>query len=79
MNMEYMEYNPSPGWRRRPQGWSFVEVAGEATDSRDTVYVFNRGEHPMMVFDNGDNFRHAWSEGEFVRPHGLPVGPDDTL
>jgi len=34
-----------------PEGWSLVEVAGVATDSRDRVYVFNRGEHPLMVFD----------------------------
>ena len=36
-----MEYKPSPGWGRLPEGWSFVEVAGVATDSRDNVYVFN--------------------------------------
>ncbi len=74
-----MEYKPSPGWGHLPQGWSFVEVAGVATDSHDNVYVFNRGKHPMMVFDKDGNFLHAWGEGEFVRPHGLTAGPDDTL
>ena len=34
-----------------PPGWSFVEVVGVATDSAGNVFVFNRGEHPVIVFD----------------------------
>ncbi len=46
-----MEYEVLDGWQQLPEGWSFVEVAGVAVDSRDRVYVFNRGEHPIIVFD----------------------------
>jgi DNA-binding beta-propeller fold protein YncE len=72
-------YNPIPGWGELPAGWSFVEVAGVATDSRDNVYVFNRGQHPVIVFTPDGKFLHAWGEGQFVRPHGLTIGPDDLL
>ena len=72
-------YQPVAGWEKLPDGWSFVEVAGMATDSRDRVYVFNRGEHPIIVFDRDGAFLHAWGEGRFVRPHGIWIGPDDTL
>ena len=34
-----------------PDGWEFKDVGAVAVDSKDQVYVFNRGEHPMMVFD----------------------------
>ena len=30
-----MEYEVLEGWERLPEGWSFVEVAGVAVDSRD--------------------------------------------
>ena len=50
-----------------------------ATDSKDRVYVFNRGDHPMIVFDSDGNFLTSWGEGVFVRPHGITVGPNDTL
>ena len=36
------------------------EVAGVAVDSRDRVYVFNRGEHPVIVFDKEGKFLNAW-------------------
>ena len=46
-----MHYEVVAGWGELPEGWRFVEVAGVATDSRDRVFVFNRGDHPVMIFD----------------------------
>ena len=51
------------GWGELPDGWRFVEVAGVATDSRDRVFVFNRGEHPVIVFDRDGRFLGSWGEG----------------
>src|SRR3954452_21273804 len=62
-------YEPLERWEQLPKGWSFVEVAGVATDSRDRVYVFNRGEHPLMVFDRDGRFLTSWGEGLFKRAH----------
>ncbi len=66
-------------WAKLPEGWSFVEVADVAVDSEDRVYVFNRGEHPMIVFDQDGNFLTSFGEGLFERPHGITIGPDETL
>ncbi len=76
---ERFRYEPQPGWGRLPDGWSYVEVAGVATDSRDRVHVFNRGEHPVIVFDRDGTFLTSWGEGHIVRAHGITVGPDDTV
>jgi DNA-binding beta-propeller fold protein YncE len=72
-------YEVRPGWEQLPPEWSFVEVAGVATDSQDRVYVFNRGTHPVIVFDRDGRFLTSWGEGQFVRPHGIHIGPDDTV
>ena len=66
-------------WGRLPDGWSLNEVGGLAVDARDRVYVFNRGEHPMVVFDRDGNFVTAWGEGVFKRPHAVSMAPDDTV
>jgi len=66
-------------WGQLPQGWSFVQVAGVAVDARDRVYVFNRGEHPVIVFDRDGKFVTSWGEGNFARPHGIFIGPDDSV
>ena len=64
-------YEPVEGWGRLPEGWSLREVGAVAVDSQDRVYVFNRGEHPMVVFDREGNFLTSWGEGLFSRADWL--------
>ena len=73
------QYEANDRWARLPPGWGWTEVAAVAADSQDRVYVFNRGEHPVMVFDRQGTFLRAWGEGLFARAHGLFIGPDDAI
>ena len=72
-------YEIAVDWERLPPGYSWTDAAAVATDSQDRVYVFNRGEHPMIVFDSEGNFIKSWGEGVFTRAHGLTFAPDGTL
>jgi DNA-binding beta-propeller fold protein YncE len=72
-------YRVDQDWARPPPGWTFRDVAAVGVDRRDRVYVFNRGEHPMIVFDRDGNFLRSWGEDIFSRAHGLSMGPDDTI
>jgi NHL repeat len=66
-------------WARLPPGWTFHEVSGVGVDRQDRVYVFCRGEHPLMIFDREGNFVASWGEGRFTRPHAVTMGPDDSI
>jgi hypothetical protein len=44
-----------------------------------TSMLFNRGEHPMMVFDREGNFLRSWGEGQYPRAYGVHMAPDDTM
>jgi len=72
-------YEVDVGWGKLPDGWSFGDVAAVGVDDRDNVFVFNRGEHPMIVLDREGAFLRAWGEGLFTNPHGLHVGRDGYL
>ena len=72
-------YRVNADWAKLPEGWSFKEVGGVGVDSRDNVYVFNRGDHPMIVFDRNGNFLRSWGEGQYPRAHGVHVTPDDAM
>ena len=72
-------YEVVENWAKLPEGWSFKEVASVGADANDNVYAFNRGAHPMMVFDRHGNFLRSWGEGVFPRAHGITVSPDETL
>ena len=66
-------------WPTLPDGWTFHEVADVAVGPEDRVYVFNRGEHPIMVFEADGAFVTSWGEGVFTRAHGVTLGPDGNL
>ena len=72
-------YEVAVNWENLPPDYSWREVAGVAVDSNDRVYAFNRGDHPVIIFDRDGNFISSWGEGIFERPHGITLGPDDTL
>jgi hypothetical protein len=74
-----MQYRPVENWGVLPDGMSFVEATSVAVAANDDVYVFNRGKHPVIVFDRTGRFKRTWGEGMFRRAHGITIGPDGTL
>lgn len=74
-----LTYQAIADWAQRPANFSWTEVAAVATDSQDRVFVFNRGDHPVMVFDRDGTFLRSWGEGVFARAHGITIGPDDAI
>jgi DNA-binding beta-propeller fold protein YncE len=72
-------YELAEGWEQIPAGWRHGDVVNVATDSRDRVYVFNRSEHPVMVYERDGRFLGSWGEGVFTRAHGITITPDDVV
>jgi hypothetical protein len=72
-------YRVEEGWGKLPEGWEFGDVAAVGVDRHDNVYAFNRGAHPMVVFDRNGNFLRSWGEAIFSRAHGVHMAPDDTI
>jgi hypothetical protein len=72
-------YRVVENWAKLPEGWNLTDVASVAVDSKDRIYVFNRGAHPMVVLDREGNFITSWGEGLFNRAHGLHIDTEDNL
>ena len=66
------KYRVTAEWAKLPGGWSFKEVGGVGVDRSDNLYVYNRGEHPMMVFDREGNFSTVVPTPRF--PRGVSEG-----
>ena len=64
-------YRADDRWAQVPSGWNWNEVTAVAVDSRDRVFVFNRGDHPVLVFEPDGSFITSWGEGLFARPHEI--------
>ncbi len=73
-------FEPVDNWAKLPDGWTFHEVGGVTVDAQDNVYVFCRGEHPVIVFDKNGNFLRSFGEGTFTRrAHGINCSPDGFI
>lgn len=74
-----MKYEVVPNWARVPEGWSFKDVGGLAIDEDDNVYVLNRSEFPVLVFDREGTILRHWGESLFKRAHGARLAPDGSI
>ncbi len=72
-------YQHVPGWAKLPKGYEFGHCVGVAIDSKDRVYVYNRSDHPMMVFDTEGNLINSWGKGIVGSAHHAFAGPDDAI
>jgi DNA-binding beta-propeller fold protein YncE len=59
-----------------PAGQSFGLVSRVAADAQDRVYVFQRKDPPVVVFDRDGKYLGAWGSGEVTDPHGLKIVGD---
>ncbi len=72
-------YTVDLDWAKLPDGWSLVEIGDIAVDKQDNVWVFNRGEHPVIIFDRHGKFVRSFGEGLITNAHGLTFGPDESV
>jgi hypothetical protein len=59
-----------------PPGESFGLVSRVAADAQDRIYVFQRKDPPVVVFDRDGKYLGAWGSGEVADPHGLKIVGD---
>ena len=71
-------YDVVEHWAKIPQGWHLGQVE-PAVDSQDRVYLFNRGDHPLMVLDQQGNFLTEWGQGVLTDAHGIYISPEDYV
>ena len=72
-------YEINENWCELPGG-GLCDVAGVGVDAKGNVYLFNRGEHPVIVVNGEGKFLHSWGDQKmFPRAHAVTMGPDDTI
>ena len=73
-------YQVVHGWPQLPEGFAFGQVSGVGVDSHNHVFVFHRGDSPIICFD-GESGRmlRSWGDGMFATAHGLAVDNKDNV
>ena len=63
-------------WAKLPAGETFGITSAVTTDSRDRVYVFQRKDPPVVIFDRKGNFLDSLGTGGITDPHGICIHDD---
>ncbi|MBM3945708.1 MAG: 6-bladed beta-propeller, partial [SAR202 cluster bacterium] len=64
---------------RMPDGQALGACSAVAVDSKDRVYVLQRSDPPVRVFDTEGNLLSSWGVGEITEGHGIYVSPQDEV
>ena len=72
-------YEVVENWGTLPEYFEMDDPVDIAVDSRDRVYVGSRGNHPVLIFNSDGTFVSCWGEGVYQDPHGVYLGPDDSV
>jgi DNA-binding beta-propeller fold protein YncE len=73
------DYKPVPHWPQLPDGYKFGQVPAVAPDGHGEVYVFHRGEHPIIVFNRDGKFLRSFGDGLVGSAHGLRLDGDGNI
>jgi DNA-binding beta-propeller fold protein YncE len=78
-NAPDLGYRPMEAGLKLPEGMKMGAPSSVAFDARGHMFVFNRGEHPLIEFDGHGAFVRSLGEGRYTRPHGMRIDPQGNI
>ena len=69
-------YEHIESWAKLPSGMTFGDTSAVSTDSQDRVFVFQRKDPPVLIFDRDGNYLDSWGVSAITDPHGLCIYDD---
>lgn len=72
-------YRIDRAWTRPTEAVALDGVSQVAVDSKDRVYVFQRGDPPIVVFDPAGEVVGSWGTGLIADAHGIFITKDDLV
>jgi hypothetical protein len=63
-------------WPKMPRGEALGVVSRVVTDSQDRVYVFQRKDPPVVMFDRDGTYLGCWGIGAVKEAHGMKIVED---
>src|SRR5688500_5173825 len=63
-------------WPNMPRGEALGVVSRVVTDSQDRVYVFQRKDPPVVMFDRDGTYLGCWGIGAVKEAHGMKIVED---
>jgi DNA-binding beta-propeller fold protein YncE len=75
---EAIQFKPTADFLKLPDGWKLGACSAVTLGGHGEIYLFHRGQHPILCFDAEGKFLRSFGE-EVTTAHGLRVDPQGNL
>ena len=72
-------YRPVANWAQLPAGVKWGGVISIEPDAKGDVWVFHRGDTPILKFERSGKYVTGFGAGMFVQAHGMAVDRDGNI
>lgn len=74
-----IQYQVVPDFVQLPDGMELGACAAVSVDEEGNIFLFHRGEHPIVCLDKNGKYLRAWGDREIDTAHGLRIDPAGHL
>src|SRR5437764_14270572 len=75
---ESLNLEPVADFLKLPAGWTLGSCSAVAVNSKGEIFLFHRGQHPLICFDKDGKYQRSWGDGVIETAHGLRIDRDDN-
>lgn len=79
VHAEALNLEPVEDFLKLPEGWKLGSCSAVAVNSKGEIFLFHRGEHPVICFDSQGKYLRSWGDGVIDVAHGLRIDRDDNV
>ena len=69
-------YELEENFAKMPEGETIGLISRVTTDSQNRLYIFQRKDPAVLIFDKDGKFVSSWGAGLFKRAHGFKIVND---
>ncbi len=74
-----IDFRPTTEFLKLPEGWTLGACSAVAVSRKGEIYLFHRGQHPLICFDADGKYLRSWGDDLIKTAHGLRVDRDDNV
>ena len=68
-----------PTWPQKPDSFAWGALSGVTVDAQDRIYIFNRSEPTVQVYDAEGTLVRSWSTDNPKGTHHIKLDPDGNV
>jgi DNA-binding beta-propeller fold protein YncE len=68
-----------PSWPQKPESFTWGAMSGVTVDAEDRVYIFNRSEPTVQVYERDGALVRSWSTANPSGTHHIKLDPDGNV